>query len=157
MSERDPFEGKAAPAFSVPDQDGKAVTLKEFKGRPVVLYFYPKDFTSGCTQEACDFRDSWKRVAATGAVLLGVSRDKPELHKKFVAEYKLPYRLLADTDEKLCKKYDVMRQKSLYGRKYIGVDRSTFIIDTTGKVRKVFRKVKVAGHVDEVLAAVKAL
>lgn len=153
----DPFEGKAAPAFTVPDQDGKPVSLKDLRGKPVVLYFYPKDFTGGCTKEACDFRDNWRRVATTGAVVLGVSRDKVDLHKKFAAEYKLPYRLLADTDEVVCRKYDVMRQKSLYGRKYIGVDRSTFIIDPKGVVRKVFRSVKVEGHVDAVIEAVKAL
>ena len=154
---RDPFKGKSAPAFTAPDQSGLSVSLRKFRGKPVVLYFYPRDFTGGCTAEACAFRNHWKRLVAAGAEVVGVSRDTVATHGKFAARYRLPFWLLADPDEKVCRKYDVIRKKSLYGRKYMGVDRSTFVIDRKGVVRAVFRKVKVAGHVDAVLAAVKAL
>lgn len=143
--------------FTAPDQRGKPVSLVDLRGRPAVLYFYPRDFTPGCTKEACDFRDNWKRVAATGAAVLGVSRDPVDLHRKFAAEYKLPYRLLADPSGKLCRAYRVWGKKSLYGRTFMGIIRSTFLIDAKGVVRRAWRSVKVDGHVDEVLAAVGAL
>lgn len=147
--------GDRAPAFSAPDDQGRTVTLRQFAGKPVVLYFYPKDDTPGCTKEACDFRDSWSRVRAAGAVVLGVSKDSVERHAKFKAKYGLPHTLLADEDGKLCEAYGAWQEKSLYGRKFMGIVRSTFVIGPDGRILKVFPKVKVDGHVDEVLAALK--
>lgn len=149
--------GDKAPAFSVLDETGKAVTLAQFSGKPVVLYFYPKDDTPGCTKEACDIRDSWSRVQATGAVVLGVSKDSVASHVKFKQKFSLPYSLLADEDGKLCASYDVWKEKSMYGRKYMGIERTTFVIDRAGKIRKVFPKVKVEGHIDEILAALQGV
>lgn len=157
MITRDPLEGKKAPAFVALDQDGNQVALKDYGGKPVVLYFYPKDFTPGCTVEACDFRDNWAKVKATGAVVLGVSKDSVKLHKKFVEKMKLPFTLIADEDATICNKYKVISKKSLYGRVFKGISRSTFVIDRKGVVRKVFRSVKVNGHVEEVLATVRSL
>ncbi len=140
---RDPLEGKRAPAFTAPDQKGHHVSLKDHKGQPVVLYFYPKDFTPGCTVEACDFRDHWRQVRATGAAVLGVSKDSVGLHKRFVEKMKLPFTLIADSSGAVCRKYKVIGKKSLYGRIFMGIIRSTFIIDRKGVVRKVFRRVSV--------------
>lgn len=154
---RDPLEGKRAPAFTALDQEGRQISLKDLQGRPVVLYFYPKDFTPGCTVEACDFRDHWRQVRATGAVVLGVSKDSVRLHKRFVEKMNLPFNLIADEHGAVCRKYKVIAMKSLYGRIFKGIVRSTFVIDGKGVVRKVFRGVKVNGHVEEVLAAVRAL
>ncbi len=151
----DPLVGRRAPDFALPDQDGNTIRLSSLRGRPVVLYFYPKDFTSGCTREACDFRDAWGTVRGTGAEVLGVSRDDAALHAKFVKEYRLPYRLLADVTGAVCRKYKAIGKKSLYGRSYIGIFRSTFLIDKTGMIRKAWRNVKVDGHVTDVLAAVR--
>lgn len=148
--------GTKAPEFSLPDQDGKRVTLKSFKGKQVVLYFYPKDDTSGCTKEACDFRDSLASITKAGAVVVGVSKDGQAAHQKFIAKYGLPFALLSDEDAAVCTAYGVYKEKSMYGRKYMGIERSTFVIDATGRIKALFRKVKVPGHVDEVLAAVKA-
>lgn len=139
------------------DQAGTAVRLKDFKGKPVVLYFYPKDDTPGCTKEACDFRDAEAAVRKTGAVILGVSLDGETAHQKFIAKYKLPFSLLCDEDAKVSKAYEVYKEKSMYGRKYWGIERSTFVIDGAGVIAAVFRKVKVDGHAKEVLAALKAL
>jgi len=149
--------GKKAPAFSVSDQDGEKVSLNDLKGKNVVLYFYPKDNTSGCTQEACNFRDHFPNFGRLDAVILGVSPDSVESHKKFASKYKLPFRLLSDDKKELVEKYEVWKEKSMYGRKYMGVERSTFVIDKTGKVRKIFRKVKVAEHHKELIEALKEL
>ncbi len=150
-------EGKKAPSFKLKDQNGSTVSLNDFNGQNVVLYFYPKDDTSGCTKEACNFRDDLPKFGKLDAVILGVSPDSVESHKKFASKYKLPFTLLSDEDKDIIKKYDVWKEKSMYGRKYMGVERSTFIIDKQGKIRKIFRKVKVDKHNDEVIAAIKEL
>ena len=150
-------EGKKAPSFSLKDQDGEKVSLNDFTGKNVVLYFYPKDNTSGCTQEACNFRDELPDFSKLNAVILGVSPDSVDSHKKFAAKYELPFRLLSDEKKQLVEKYGVWKEKSMYGRKYMGVERSTFVIDKTGKVRKIFRKVKVANHNKELLEALKEI
>lgn len=149
-------EGKKAPAFSAPDQDGNTVKLSSFKGKKnVVLYFYPRDMTPGCTTEACDFRDQFKKFKNTE--ILGVSCDSPERHQKFIEKQDLPFTLISDVDQKVVNKYGVWQEKKLYGKTFMGIVRSTFIIDKKGVVRKVFPKVKVKGHIDEVLAALKDL
>ena len=150
-------EGKKAPAFSLKDQDGKKVSLNELKGKNIVLYFYPKDNTSGCTKEACNFRDEFPKFGKLKAVILGVSPDSVESHKRFAAKYDLPFTLLSDEDKTVVEKYGVWQEKSMYGRKYMGVVRSTFIIDKEGKIRKIFRKVKVADHNKEVMEALKEI
>jgi peroxiredoxin Q/BCP len=144
-------EGKKAPVFTLPDGNGNKVSLKDFSGKNVVLYFYPKDNTSGCTAEACDFRDSLPNFKKVKAVVLGVSPDSPASHKKFADKYELPFTLLSDEDKKVLEKYGVWQEKSMYGRKYMGVVRTTVIIDGKGIVKKIFPKVKVNGHVEEVL------
>jgi thioredoxin-dependent peroxiredoxin len=144
-------EGKKAPAFTLPDRNGNKISLKDFSGKNVVLYFYPKDNTSGCTAEACDFRDSLPNFKKVDAVVLGVSPDSPASHKKFADKYELPFTLLSDEDKKVLEKYGVWQEKSMYGRKYMGVVRTTVIIDGKGIVKKIFPKVKVKGHVEEVL------
>ena len=149
--------GKKAPSFSLKDQDGNKVSLNELKGKNVVLYFYPKDNTSGCTKEACNFRDHFPNFGRLDAVIIGVSPDSVESHKKFATKYNLPFRLLSDEKKELVEKYGVWKEKSMYGRKYMGVERSTFIIDKTGRVRNIFRKVKVADHNKEVIKALKEL
>jgi peroxiredoxin Q/BCP len=145
--------GDKAPEFSLPDQDGKTVALKNFKGRQVVLYFYPKDDTPGCTKEACGFRDSLGSVKEAGGVVLGVSLDDGATHQKFIAKYSLPFSLLSDGDAHVSKAYGVYKQKNMYGKKYWGIERSTFVIDPAGKLKAIFKRVKVDGHLDEVLAA----
>ena len=147
--------GKKAPDFSLLDQDGKKVSLKNFKGKNVVLYFYPKDNTSGCTKEACNFRDEFPKFKKSDSVILGVSPDSVSSHKKFADKYKLPFTLLSDEDKKVLEKYEVWKEKSMYGRKYMGVERTTFIIDENGKIKKIFNKVKVDGHNKEVMEALK--
>ncbi len=144
-------EGNKAPDFKLPGDDGKTHSLKDYKGKKVVLYFYPKDDTSGCTKEACDFRDNMKRIAKKDTVVIGVSKDSIKSHNKFKDKYDLNFLLLSDEDCKVLEKYGVWQEKSMYGRKYMGVVRSTFIIDENGKIKKIFSKVKVPGHVDEVL------
>ncbi|MDP9132590.1 MAG: thioredoxin-dependent thiol peroxidase [Nitrospirota bacterium] len=148
--------GSKAPDFSLPDQDGGTVSLKSLRGKQLVLYFYPKDDTSGCTKQACDFRDSLAPIKKAGAVVLGVSMDGTASHQKFIAKYGLPFALLSDEEAATCKAYGTYKEKSMYGRKYWGIERSTFVIDAAGRVKALFRKVKVPGHVDEVLAALKA-
>jgi peroxiredoxin Q/BCP len=148
--------GDKAPDFSLPDQTGATVGLKGLRGKQVVLYFYPKDDTPGCTKEACGFRDAIKPIEKTGAVVLGVSTDGPASHQKFIAKYGLPFSLLCDEDAAVSKAYGVYKEKSLYGKKYWGIERSTFVIDGKGRIKAAFRKVKVDGHVDEVLEALKA-
>jgi peroxiredoxin Q/BCP len=147
--------GAKAPQFSLPDQDGKPVSLSDLKGKQVVLYFYPKDDTPGCTKEACDFRDSQARIKSAGAVVIGVSPDGAASHQKFMGKYSLPFALLSDEEHATAKVYGVYKQKHMYGKKYWGIERSTFVIDATGRLKAIFRKVKVDGHADEVLAALK--
>ncbi|MDX2207794.1 MAG: thioredoxin-dependent thiol peroxidase [Gemmatimonadales bacterium] len=143
--------GDMAPSFSVPDHVGNHVTLAQYLGRPVVLYFYPKDDTSGCTTEACEFRDAWQAVEEAGAVVLGVSPDGPASHQKFREKHALPFALLADTDHAVAEAYGVWGEKSMYGRKYFGILRTTFVIDERGAIRHIFEKVKPRGHAAEVL------
>ena len=145
--------GDKAPDFSPPDQDGKTVSLKSLKGKQMVLYFYPKDDTPGCTKEACGFRDSLKAIEKINTVVLGVSMDNAASHHKFIKKYSLPFPLLCDEDGTVSKAYGVYKLKNMYGKTYWGIERSTFIIDETGKLKAIFRKVKVDGHVDEVQAA----
>jgi peroxiredoxin Q/BCP len=147
--------GKKAPDFTLLDQDGNKVSLKDFAGKKVVLYFYPKDNTSGCTREACNFRDDFPKFKKSEAVIIGISPDSVESHKKFVNKYNLPFTLLSDEDKKVLTKYDVWKEKSMYGRKYMGVERTTYIIDESGKIKKIFNKVKVDGHNEEVIEALK--
>ncbi len=149
--------GDKAPAFTLPTDGGGKVRLADHKGQAVVLYFYPKDDTSGCTKEACGFRDNMSRLTKAGAVVIGVSRDSAARHDKFKAKHDLNFALGSDEDGKVCEAYGTWIEKSMYGRKYMGIDRATFLIDGKGVIRNVWRKVKVPGHVDEVLAAVKAL
>ena len=149
-------EGSKAPDFTALNQHGEKIKLSSLRGKKnVVLYFYPKDMTPGCTTEACDFRDQSKKLK--DAVVLGVSIDAPERHQKFIEKYDLPFDLIADTDQKVVNKYGVWQEKKNYGKTYMGIVRSTFIIDKTGILRKIFPKVRVKGHVDEVLQALKEL
>lgn len=146
-------EGDKAPAFTTTDQNGKKVKLSDYKGKRVVLYFYPKDDTPGCTKEACSFRDAHDTYKKKGIVVLGVSVDDEKSHQKFISKYQLPFDLLADTDKSIVEAYGVWGEKSMYGKKYMGTHRKTFLIDEKGKIVKVFDKVKVAEHADEVLEA----
>jgi peroxiredoxin Q/BCP len=147
--------GDKAPAFSLEDQSGKTVKLSDFKGRKVVVYFYPKDDTPGCTREACAFRDEHSALQKAGAVVLGISPDSGPSHAKFAGKYKLSFPLLADTDHSVSEKFGAWGEKTLYGRKFMGIIRSTFLVDEAGKVARVWPKVKVDGHVDQVLEAVR--
>jgi len=135
-----------APDFTLPADNGEPVTLSSFRGRPVVLYFYPKDDTPSCTAEACEFRDAFPTFGALDAVVLGISPDSVKSHAKFTAKFDLPFPLLADTEKTVCQAYGVWKEKSMYGRKYMGVERTTFIIDSAGEIATVFEKVKSAGH-----------
>jgi peroxiredoxin Q/BCP len=146
-------EGQKAPQFKSIDQDGNEVKLKDFKGKKLVLFFYPKDMTPGCTTEACDFRDSYQKIRKKGVEVLGVSRDSVSSHVKFREKHQLPFTLLSDEDESICKAFDVIQEKNMYGKKVMGIVRSTFLISESGVVEKVWWKVKVPGHVDEVLSA----
>ena len=150
-----PDVGDKAPAFSLEDQSGKTVKLSDFKGRKVVVYFYPKDDTPGCTREACAFRDEHSALQKAGAVVLGISPDSGPSHAKFAGKYKLSFPLLADTDHSVSEKFGAWGEKTLYGRKFMGIIRSTFLVDEAGKVARVWPKVKVDGHVDQVLEAVR--
>lgn len=149
-------EGDLAPAFTLESDSGEKVSLKDFKGKKVVLYFYPKDMTPGCTQEACDFRDSFARIKKSDAVVIGVSKDSVASHQKFKAKHDLPFILVSDLEGKVCEAYGVWQEKSLYGKKFMGIVRSTFVVDEKGKVLRAFQKVKVNGHVDEVLSVLKS-
>ena len=149
--------GDKAPSFTLPTDGGGKISLNDFKGKPVVLYFYPKDDTSGCTAEACAFRDQLPDFSKLKTTVIGVSRDSTASHDKFKTKYKLPFPLAADEDGKICEAYGVWVEKSMYGRNYMGIERSTFLIDGKGTLRGVWRKVKVPGHVEEVLEAAKAL
>lgn len=148
-----PVIGKPAPDFSLPSTSGQTVTLRQFKGKnTVVLYFYPNDETPGCTKEACGFRDMAAQFAAVGAVILGVSTDDMESHTRFQTKQRLPFELLSDPDAATCKGYGVWKLKNLYGKKFLGIERTTFVIDKTGRIAQIYPKVKVDGHVAEVLA-----
>lgn len=150
--------GKPAPDFALASSDGGTVALKDFRGKqPVVIYFYPKDSTPGCTQEACDFRDRSAEIKKLGVAVLGVSPDSLKSHAKFIENQSLNFPLLADEGHAVCEAYGVWVEKTNYGKKYMGVERSTFLIDKGGKIAKAWRKVKVAGHADEVLESVKNL
>jgi peroxiredoxin Q/BCP len=149
--------GDTAPDFMLPTDGGGTATLKSLKGKTVVLYFYPKDDTSGCTAEACAFRDALSEFSKVKAEIIGVSRDSGASHDKFKKKYKLSFPLAADEDGKVCQAYGVWVEKSMYGRKYMGIERATFLIDGKGVVRKVWRKVKVPGHAEEVLEAAESL
>ncbi|MCB9249158.1 MAG: thioredoxin-dependent thiol peroxidase [Ignavibacteriales bacterium] len=149
--------GKKAPAINLLDAEGKRRSLKEFSGKKVILYFYPKDNTSGCTAEACDFRDALPNFSKAEAVVIGVSPDSVESHKKFAAKYELPFILLSDESKTILEKYGVWQEKSMYGKKYMGVVRTTVLVDEKGIVRKIYPKVKVTGHVDEVLKDMKEI
>ena len=144
-------EGARAPEFTLPGGDGTTIALSGFRGKKVVLYFYPKDDTPGCTREACSFQEHRAAVGKKGAVVIGVSPDPPASHVKFAQKYSLSFRLLSDADRSVAKLYGVWKKKSLYGRTYMGVERSTFIIDERGIIVRIFRKVKVDGHTEDVL------
>ncbi|OQW46585.1 MAG: hypothetical protein A4S09_05225 [Proteobacteria bacterium SG_bin7] len=143
--------GDKAPNFSIENDSGEKISLKNFKGKTVVLYFYPKDMTSGCTIEACDFRDLQKKFQKKEAVILGVSKDSIERHKKFKGKYDLNFQLLADTEGEVCDLFDVIKEKSMYGRKFMGIERTTYIIGPDGKIQKIYNKVKVKDHAKSVL------
>ena len=149
--------GTKVPDFSLPMTGGGTWKLKDAAGRKLVIYFYPRDLTSGCTREAQDFRDLHGGFRKAGVLLAGVSRDPVGSHDKFAAKETLPFPLLADADERVCRLFDVIKPKSLYGRKYLGVERSTFLLDGTGRLRQEWRKVKVPGHAEEVLEAARRL
>jgi peroxiredoxin Q/BCP len=150
-------EGDKAPAFSLPGAGGATISLAGLKGKAVALYFYPKDDTSGCTQEAIDFNGLRKDFSAAGAEIVGVSPDPVKSHDKFRAKHGLDFALASDESKAMLEAYGVWAEKSMYGRKYMGVERTTFLIDKSGKIARIWRKVKVPGHAKEVLAAVKAL
>ncbi len=145
--------GDKAPEFKLIADNGESVSLKHYRGKKIVLYFYPKDMTSGCTTEACDLRDNIKKLDKKNAVVIGVSPDDTKSHLKFKDKYDLPFTLLSDESKKMLEEYGVWQEKSMYGRKYMGVVRTTFIIDEKGKIEKIFEKVKVERHVDEILAS----
>ena len=153
----DPEIGAPAPEFSLPADGGRTVSLDQLRGKKVVLYLYPKDDTPGCTKEAIGFTEHGKAFEEAGAVVLGLSKDTVAKHDKFKAKYELPFTLASDEDGTLCEAYGTWVEKSMYGKKYMGIDRATFLIDGQGKIAQVWRKVKVPGHVEEVLAAAKAL
>ena len=148
--------GDKAPDFSLPSATGQTITLKSLRGKQVVLYFYPKDDTPGCTKEACSFRDEITQIEKAHAVVLGVSTDGLASHQRFSKKYGLPFALLSDESLVVAKAYGVYKQKSMYGKTYWGIERSTFVVDETGKLSAIFRKVKVDGHVEQVMTALKA-
>lgn len=149
--------GQKAPDFKLLADDGKQIALSDLRGKKVILYFYPKDDTSGCTKEACGFSETQNDFTKTKAVIIGVSKDSVTSHQKFKQKYQLPFILLSDDQGLVCEKYKVMAEKSMYGKKYIGIERSTFLIDEQGIVQKIWRKVKVDGHVAEVLENARTL
>jgi peroxiredoxin Q/BCP len=149
--------GRVAPNFKLTATGDKQLTLKDLRGSNVVIYFYPKDNTSGCTTEGCDFKTHHLKFRRRNTIILGISRDSLASHERFKEKYSFPFDLLSDSDEKTCKSFDVIKEKNMYGRKVMGIERSTFLIDAQGKLRNEWRKVKVKGHVEEVLDAVKDL
>lgn len=146
---------KKAPAFSLPDQDGVVHTLKQYAGKKVLLYFYPKDDTPGCTTEACNFRDGYKEFKKMGLVILGVSADAVKSHKKFADKYELPFPLLSDETKEVCEAYGVWKMKKFMGREYMGITRSSFLIDEKGNLAKIYQEVKAKDHAEEVMGDVK--
>ena len=149
--------GDKAPYFKLKNQDAKVISLADLKGKPIVLYFYPKDDTPGCTKEACNFRDEFPKFGKMKAEIIGMSADSVESHKKFVEKYNLPFNLLSDEGKEAIEKYGVWQEKSMYGKKYMGIVRTTFIIDASGKISKIFPKVKVEEHNNELMEALKEL
>lgn len=149
--------GKKVPAFSLPATGEQIISLKDLKGSNVVIYFYPKDNTPGCTQEGQDFRDNISKFKRQNCIIIGVSRDTIRTHENFKAKQNFSFELISDADEKLCNIFDVIKMKNLYGKKHLGIERSTFLLDDKGVLRQEWRKVKVSGHVEEVLTAVKTL
>ena len=149
--------GDIAPHFTTPDDADRRVSLSDFRGKRVVLFFYPKDDTSGCTIEACEFRDALPRFTAGDAVILGISPDDAKSHRKFKTKFELPYTLLVDEGHAVAERYGVWKEKSMYGRTYMGVERTTFLIDRAGRIARVFEKVKPEGHAEEVRQAIEAL
>lgn len=149
--------GKAVPPFSLPATGDKQLGLKDFKGKNLILYFYPKDNTPGCTREGQDFRDHYDAFQAANTDIVGVSKDSVKVHENFCAKQSFPFDLISDADETLCKLFDVIKEKNMYGRKYLGIERSTFLIDGEGVLREEWRKVRVPGHVEAVLEAVQTL
>ena len=152
-----PKIGSKVKDFSLPTNGDGTWSLKDATGRKLVIYFYPKDMTGGCTRESQDFRDLHSKFRKAGVDIVGISRDSVKSHDKFVEKENLPFPLLSDADEKVCKLFDVIQEKSLYGKKYLGIERSTFLLDGTGILRREWRKVKVPGHAEEVLEAAKSL
>lgn len=150
-----PKEKDKAPDFTLLSDDGKKISLRDFRGKKVILYFYPKDNTSGCTREACAFRDSIKYFEKNNIAVIGVSKDNIESHKKFKEKYSLPFTLLSDESLDVIKAYDAWKEKSMYGKKFMGVQRSTFIIDEKGYIKHIFPKVKVDGHIDEIIKLIE--
>lgn len=148
---------KLAPDFKLMGSDGKEHSLSDYKGKNIILYFYPKDNTAGCTTEACDFRDNIQSFHDLNAIILGVSRDSLASHDKFITKLSLPFVLLSDPDETVCKLYDVIKEKNMYGKKYMGVERSTFLINKEGILIEEFRKVRVKGHIEKVLDKLKEI
>lgn len=148
-------EGAEAPDFSLESDSGDTVSLSQLRGKPVVLYFYPRDDTPGCTTEACEFRDAWAEVKRTGAVVLGVSPDTAASHQKFKGKFRLPFPLLADPDHKVAERYGAWGERSMYGRKFQGILRTTFVIGPDGRIKKVFERVKPKGHAAEVLKSLQ--
>ena len=146
--------GDRAPLFAAPSDSGQDLSLKDFRGKKMILYFYPKDNTPGCTQEACDFRDARDRLQSKGVTVLGVSPDSVASHQKFKQKHSLPFPLIVDEDHRIAQSYGVWQEKSLYGRKFMGIVRSTFVIDEEGKIAQVHEKVKVNGHVESLLETV---
>jgi peroxiredoxin Q/BCP len=149
--------GKAVPPFSLPATGDKQLGIEDFKGKNLVLYFYPKDNTPGCTREGQDFRDNYEAFQAANTDILGVSKDSVRVHENFCAKQSFPFDLISDADEQLCTLFDVIKEKNMYGRKYMGIERSTFLIDGEGVLRAEWRKVRVPGHVEAVLEAAQAL
>lgn len=149
--------GDKAPDFDLPTDGGGHVKLSDLRGKPVVIYFYPKDMTPGCTTESCDFRDQNPDFAALNAKIIGISKDSAARHDKFKAKHDLNFTLASDEESDTCEKYGVWKEKSMYGKKYMGIERTTVLIDAEGVIRNIWEKVKVKGHVDAVLAAIKAL
>ncbi len=151
-----PVPGDKAPDFNLPASGGKNIKLSDYKGQKVILYFYPKDDTSGCTKEACSFTENISSLNKLSVQVIGVSKDSVEKHEKFIKKYGLKFPLVSDEDGTLCAAYDTWVQKSMYGRKYMGIERATFLIDEKGKVQHVWEKVKVPGHTEEIIKVIKA-
>ncbi|ASW44286.1 thioredoxin-dependent thiol peroxidase [Clostridium isatidis] len=147
--------GELAPDFELPGSDGKNHKLSDYKGKKVILYFYPKDNTPGCTTEACDFRDNFKAIGDLNTIILGISKDNLNSHNKFIEKFNLPFVLLSDEDKTVCNLYDVIKEKNMYGKKVMGIERSTFLIDENGILIKEYRKVKVKGHVETIIEDLK--